>query len=1063
VPIAENTIFKLVSLRKPIDGLTVDPADDVSDSQVEKLLSGSRVDPANPTAEVLRRVADLPVLTEADLQRSILAFIQKHLQAEKVISFSGLTSIQIEHNGVNMSLAEFSATQVFADSYRDLTDSWLTRRLRIKLDPLVDQHEDLIKIAHLCLRLRTSPDSLREPGVLDQLLRALVVFPRNWRPARYRQQELRAKHSARLAEMPPPTTSARAKNIAQKKREYAELVRRIALLESIQSKASASYTQWKKERVDANPTSPARAGQSRRRGGLVQRVSNFIFGTRATGVSSQVTSVVRLDENFYSRLENRLTEDEKGEIGDILKKRPPFFNDILPPLDPGKLVIDANDACAAIKVWEDEETQEPPEIDTRKPGMDRPSVRAIGFGDLIVARERLVGYEAHEIAHIENILSGEEKVYEHERKNKTVQVTEIETTKNTETDRELQTTNRYELQTEAQKTVNQEFSIQAGVNTSGRYGLTEVETSLDAGFQQSQSESRSSSVQLAKDIVSRSVERTFESVRELRRLTITEQIRELNTHSVKNIPAEGAPAVNPPSRSGVYLWVEKIHEVELRQYGKRVMVEFHIPEPALSLLGLDNPDKKNIRKPAPLKVGPNDINHGNYLCLSKLYGAQDVEPPPAQFIQVGFPWASTPDENVDKDTAEESVGDTISIPAGYRPVSGTVIVSTIKAEFEDLDAYLAVGGQTVITFDGTSEPKPYKQDDFNFDPIALWPQGVPVSLVSHGAFDKTLIAQITLKCERTAEAFTDWQLRTWEKIRAAHQVLVREFERAIEEANFSNPAVFNIQGRPEAENRQIEIEELKKWAIKTMRLTPFDYDAVVQVGDHPEIDPLDADFQAPIVRFFEEAFEWRQMTYFLYPYFWGRRDAWRFRQQITDPDPRYEAFLRAGAARVIVPITPGYEERALFYLDSNPDPDKELQRISGPPDPKQIPPADSEAEDLWLELLVSKNEELALGSGTLRVQKNQTLVTINEDSTWLTSDRDLGREIYIDGDSYTVASISTANKRQFNLDEPCKGETDDDARYATGSVPYGPPWLVRIPTSLVILSEETSKLADLSK
>ncbi len=1048
MPITGNDIFKLVSLRGPVDGLTVAPTDDVTDSRVERLLSDLKVDPGNLTAEVQRRVADLPTLTEDDLKRSIIASIQKHLQAERVLSYSGLLSARIEHHGANMNPAELAATQVFADSYRDLTDSWLTLRLLNKQESIIDQHESLIRIAHLCLRLRTAPDSLSAPGVLDHLLRALVVFPRNWRPARYRQQELTAQYSARLAATPPPATSARADDVAEKRREYAELVGRITLLESIQSKASATYTSWKKERVDASPMPSAGASRSRRSGGLVQRASHFILGTEAPVARSQVAPVARLDESFYSELESRLTEDEKRELKRTLSRRPAFFKDLLPTLDPGKLIAGANDACATIKVWEEEQAQKPPDADTRVPTSNRPSVRAIGFGQLIVARERLIGYEANEIAHIESIMAGEEKVREHERTKTTAQVTETETTKNTETERDLQTTNRYEIQTEAQKTVQQDFSIQTGVNTSGRYGLTEVETSLDAGFQQSQSESRSSSIQLAKDIVSRAVERTFESVRELRRLTITEQIRELNTHKISNLPV-GAAA----SRSGIYLWVEKIHEVELRHYGTRLMVEFHIPEPAVSLLGLDNPQVKNVRKPAPLTIGPKDINQGNYLCLTKLYGAEDVEPPPSQFIQVGYSWASTPDEDVNEDTAEEAIQDTINIPDGYRPVSGSVIVSSIKYESVYLDVFVAVGGHEVLRFDA----KPDDEKPFDFDPADRWPQGVPVSLRSHGAFDKTLIAHIALRCERTAEAYTAWQLRTWEKIRSAHQVLVREFERTVEEANFSNPAVFQIQGRPEAENRQIEIEELKKWAIKTMRLTPFDFDAVVQVGDHPEIDPLDADFQAPLVRFFEEAFEWREMTYFLYPYFWGRRDAWRFRQQITDPDPRYEAFLRAGAARVIVPVTPGYEERALFYLDSDPDPNKELQRISGP-DPEQIPPAGSEAEDLWLELLVNKNENLALGSGTLSVQKSQALVTINEDSTWFTSDRDLGRELYIDGDSYTIASISTANKRQFSLDEPYKGGTKAATRYATGSVPYGPPWLVRIPTSLVILSEEKSKL-----
>lgn len=92
------------------------------------------------------------------------------------------------------------------------------------------------------------------------------------------------------------------------------------------------------------------------------------------------------------------------------------------------------------------------------------------------------------------------------------------------------------------------------MNTSGRYGLTHVDTSLDAAFSQSQSQSRSSSINTAKEIVNKAVERTFERVRKLRRLTITEEIRELNRHKLSN--ADGS--ATPKAISGIYLWVEKI-------------------------------------------------------------------------------------------------------------------------------------------------------------------------------------------------------------------------------------------------------------------------------------------------------------------------------------------------------------------------------------------------------------------------------------------------------------------------------------------------------------------------
>jgi hypothetical protein len=96
----------------------------------------------------------------------------------------------------------------------------------------------------------------------------------------------------------------------------------------------------------------------------------------------------------------------------------------------------------------------------------------------VVARETLVGYQAREIAHIENILPGEEKLRKHERVDTREEVVEVETLRETEKEHDSQTTDRFELQNQSQSAIQENFTAKAGVNTSGQYGLTKVETSL---------------------------------------------------------------------------------------------------------------------------------------------------------------------------------------------------------------------------------------------------------------------------------------------------------------------------------------------------------------------------------------------------------------------------------------------------------------------------------------------------------------------------------------------------------------------------------------------------------
>jgi hypothetical protein len=129
----------------------------------------------------------------------------------------------------------------------------------------------------------------------------------------------------------------------------------------------------------------------------------------------------------------------------------------------------------------------------------------------------------------------------------------------------------------------------------------------------------------------------------------------------------------------------------------------------------------------------------------------------------------------------------------------------------------------------------------------------------------------------------------------------------------------SISGRNPAQNREIERTELKKQALFLLTNTHFDYiNAMEQsVPDgYPEPELFRARLLDPWVRFFEQAFEWPQMTYLFYPYFWGRKAKWSSLIQLEDNDPLHAQFIRAGAARVTVPVRPGFEPSIVHYLET---------------------------------------------------------------------------------------------------------------------------------------------------
>jgi hypothetical protein len=748
-------------------------------------------------------------------------------------------------------------------------------------------------------------------------------------------------------------------------------------------------------------------------------------------------------------VEPRLTAPQQSLYRNAIAGLGPVvdINDVLGGLSVGTFIEDANQLCAEIRATEENLADGLPTVAGATPADLRPIVAAVGWGDLIVARESLVGYTGREIAHIENVLPGETKLREHERESITEEVTETETTTERETEKDSQTTDRYELQAETQETINRDFKISAGINTSGQYGLTQVDTSLDTAFSQSSSESRSNSITTAREIVSKAVERTFERVRKLRRLTVTEKIRELNRHRLSN--AGGPPT--PDALSGMYLWVEKIQRVELRHYGTRMMLEFHIPEPAISLLERGNRRDVERRLP-PFDVSPSSIQPGNYMCLAQRYAAADVEPPPTQYVSVGYGWVSTENED-DEQWAEDQFTAMISVPEGYRPDWAKVAWSALEGAGNEFNFAFSIGGESqhqehrVPTYDGVLLRLPADTS---------WPQGLPISARVHGHWDSCMYVQATLYCVRTPEALDAWRLRTWEALRTGYEALERKLyqERAEKEGKEIGALPF-LSERPSAVNRRIERGELQKWAIKSMRTVPQNFNAIEEVAGLQEMSPLHAEAQAPIVRFFEDAFEWEHMNYFLYPYHWARRASWRLRTVATAIDPQFQAFLESGAARVIVPVTPGYESKVLAYLDPDSTADELTRLLTPPPD---TPPSsnDDPFRDVWIELLQDRKADVARGSGTLAVVKGQAEASINDDSQWKAKDVDLGRELYIAGELYTVAQVVDEGK--VRLDRPYEGESEAAASYAAGSTPFGPPWTVNVPTTLVVLADNRPAL-----
>jgi hypothetical protein len=572
--------------------------------------------------------------------------------------------------------------------------------------------------------------------------------------------------------------------------------------------------------------------------------------------------------------------------------------------------------------------------------------RELGIADLLTVREELRSYRAGEIAHVENVLHGESKERTHRRLNRRIETITTETEQTETTERDLQSTERFELQRETQQTVSHQSSFDVGVTV--KYGgFVDVEASTNYASQDANQLSTRAAMNYAREVVDRSVSRIQERVHEQQVVTTLEEIEETNVH---RLSAPSSQVV------GIYRWLDKVQDVQVLNYGKRTMLELIIPEPAAFTLfarGKQPPEGVTLEEPRPPTYGPRELTWDpqkkswvwrdvpiepllphhlqwwNYQQWVAQYGA-DVEPPPQQYVKKSFTWQSPKLPGAARGDAElawEAKTGTISVDAGYAGVKA-YIYAYQSGRFARDETWIgvSVGEVRHPTYDGASG---YIDDfwyvDLPTQSLTKVVGDIPITITA--VYGNLVSVVVEVLCERTDAAMEAWRQKAYSAIVTAYQNLRSLYDEQLAAA--LTQAGIVISGRNPGLNREVEQAELKREAITLLahrwwqhlegagslvaNRTLYPNNAAGDTAELPEIDFGRWSLQAPITQFLEQALEWTHMAYTFYPYFWARKSLWPLPQQLEDPDPIHARFLRAGAARLLVPIRPGYEQSLRHY------------------------------------------------------------------------------------------------------------------------------------------------------
>jgi len=436
-------------------------------------------------------------------------------------------------------------------------------------------------------------------------------------------------------------------------------------------------------------------------------------------------------------------------------------------------------------------------------------------------------------------------------------------------------------------------AFSASVTASGGYGPITATASTAYSAMGSETSSRSASLSQSQTTTQKASARARKEHRTSFRLAKKTHVEDQTVRHVKN------PDPLHPVRYDFHQLLRK-WRVDLHRYGVRVTYDLTVPQPAAELLRVYQELREiddELEKGFSFAVSPGSVTRASWRSLAGAHGAQ-VEPPPPLVMSVQSTKlvGAFPPEDPNWDHVDEL---RVSLPEGYLYRDHeTEHVEARTADDETLFAYVSVA---------TLHEVKELTAEMVFG-VKVWDASAAV-------------VSVRVWLELSAEAEAKWAAAAYQTLYdAAHKAYAER--RHMLDARRTRVAA-ELSQMNALTLRKLEREELMKAVLRWLFGHKVDFAPPVsgplygpdgRIADDGLRGPMLA--HGMLVSFLHQAIEWENITYFLYPYFWTHRPTWDLRLRLRHSDPIHEAFLRAGAARVILPVRPGWETAFLTFLQT---------------------------------------------------------------------------------------------------------------------------------------------------
>ncbi len=184
---------------------------------------------------------------------------------------------------------------------------------------------------------------------------------------------------------------------------------------------------------------------------------------------------------------------------------------------------------------------------------------------------------------------------------------------------------------------------------------------------------------------------------------------------------------------------------------------------------------------------------------------------------------------------------------------------------------------------------------------------------------------LNIQASPTTEAIGNWQAKVWAQVRDADEA---RYQANLSKLNDRKEQLQKELGDFDALTlRRMEREEIMKGVLQwlfgpSFQLQPGVLDFILDDPDTSVFKSNNAGaWQAILsygeyIKYIHNAIEWENVLFFPYPYFWDATTRWPFKMFLVHPDPTHRAFIRAGCARVVLTIRPGFEESFANFMET---------------------------------------------------------------------------------------------------------------------------------------------------